>query len=70
MSAFFNKKTDKSCVWCEYGVKSEYSSDIFCKKHGVVREDNVCKKYKYDPLKRTPKSQNISKDFSDKDFSL
>lgn len=70
MAAFFSKKTDKSCAWCKYGVKSDYSADIFCKKCGVVGTDNVCRRYKYDPLKRTPYTQTISKEYTAEDFSL
>lgn len=66
----FNKSTRKSCAWCTYGVKSQYSDEIFCKKHGVVGTDDVCRKYSYDPLKRTPDNIVIDKSYSAKDFEL
>ena len=70
MSAFFDKNVRKSCMWCEHGVKSEYSNEIFCKKRGVVGLDNVCRKYRYDPLKRVPQNQEISKEFKSDDFII
>ena len=70
MSAFFDKSVPKSCVWCEHGIKSDYSNEIFCKKRGVVGLDSVCRKYRYDPLKRTPKSQTVSKNYKAEDFCI
>ena len=42
----FNKKLQKSCLWCIHGIKSEYSDDIFCKKHGVTTRADSCRHYK------------------------
>lgn len=70
MATFFRKKPDKKCIWCEHGVKSEYTEDVFCKKQGVVKQDDACRKFKYDPLKRSPGIQTVSKDFTAEDFSL
>ena len=64
----FNKSVKKSCAWCKYGRKSEYSNEIFCKKRGVVTADDYCRKYNYDPLKRVPDRQTVSKEFSNNDF--
>ena len=66
----FNKKLQKSCMWCVYGRKSEYTNDIFCKKHGVTTRADACRHYKYDPLKRTPKKSTPSGNFTAEDFSL
>lgn len=69
-SEFFNKDIKKSCLWCIHGKKSEYTDDVFCKKHGVTTANDYCRKYKYDPLKRTPEKQTIESNFSNEDFSL
>ncbi|MBO4693631.1 MAG: hypothetical protein J5659_04505 [Clostridia bacterium] len=60
----------KSCAWCLYGKKSEYTNDIFCKKRGITTKDYYCRKYKYDPLKRTPDKKIISDKYYGDDFSL
>ena len=71
MSAkIFNKNTRKSCAWCKHGMKSTATGEVFCKKRGVIGEDSVCRRYTYDPLKRTPDKLVINKDFSDEDFKL
>ena len=71
MSAkLFNKSIRKSCAWCVYGKKSEYSDDVFCKKHGVTSAADYCRKYKYDPLKRAPDRQSIEKDYKADDFTI
>lgn len=70
MNIAFNKKTRKSCAWCLFGTKSDFSDEIFCKKRGVVGTDNVCCKYRYDVLKRTPEEPHISKNYTADDFKL
>lgn len=66
----FNKSTKKSCLWCIYAKKSEYTEEIFCKKRGVTTANDYCRKYKYDPLKRKPDVQRIAGNFSNDDFLL
>ena len=66
----FNKKLQKSCLWCVHGIKSEYCEEIFCKKHGVTTRADSCRQYKYDPLKRTPQKQKPSCELTAEDFSL
>lgn len=66
----FNKKLQKSCMWCTHGRKSDYGEDVFCKKHGVTTRADSCRHYKYDPLKRTPQKQSASGYYSADDFSL
>lgn len=66
----FNKNLQKSCLWCVYGTTSEYCEEIFCKKHGVTTRADSCRKYKYDPLKRTPHKIKPSTEFTKEDFSL
>lgn len=66
----FDKKLQKSCMWCVYGTKSDYSDEIFCKKHGVTTRADACRRYKYDPLKRVPKSVKPSENYTAEDFSI
>ncbi|MBR5923069.1 MAG: hypothetical protein IKZ59_04665 [Clostridia bacterium] len=66
----FDKSIKKSCVWCIYGKKSEYSDEVFCKKRGVTSSFDSCRKYKYDPLKRIPDNSGIGGDYSPEDFKL
>ncbi|MBR5923343.1 MAG: hypothetical protein IKZ59_06065 [Clostridia bacterium] len=66
----FDRSLKKSCLWCAYGKKSEYTNEVFCIKRGVTYADSYCRKYKYDPLKRTPDNKTISKDYNADSFSL
>lgn len=70
MASIFNKKLSKSCSFCVYGNKSEYSDEIFCAKHGVTNRRDYCRHYKYDILKRKPDRIKANDGFTDKDFSL
>lgn len=55
-----SKKQDtdyrKLCIFCENATILQGESDILCKHKGIVAEDFVCRKFVYDPLKRTPKA--------------
>jgi len=71
MSKLFDKELSRRCEYCEYGLKSpESGEEILCVNKGVVKPDYVCRKYKYDPMKRTPKRQKIDTDFTPDDFKI
>lgn len=67
----FRKKMPKSCQYCAYSAKLG-SSQMLCKKQGVVSETYECKKFRYDPCKRIPrKAQTLDfNKYNDDDFSL
>lgn len=58
------------CIYCETGVISADGSAVLCTKKGVMQPDSYCKKFRYDPLKRTPDTLKLRSDFSADDFSL
>lgn len=68
--SILNKDIPKSCNHCFFGKKSTALNLILCKFRGPVSEENFCGKYKYDPLKRIPKTTNKLPTFSAEDFSL
>ncbi len=65
-----NKDLKKTCKWCAYGKSSKFTNEFFCKKRGVTTVEDFCRKYKYDPLKRTPDTQKITDNYTEDDFSL
>ena len=67
----FNKKAhEPQCAQCEHGKYFEGDGDILCKKFGIVQPEDFCKKFKYDPLKRSPAKINIKTDFKKEDFEI
>lgn len=67
----FRRKIQKSCSYCTHGTQLDEDS-ILCTKKGIVPVYKACRKFKYDPCKRTPlksKTPNFSK-YKDEDFSL
>lgn len=46
----------KICLFCESASILKGGNGILCKYKGIVDEDNTCRKYVYDPLKRQPKA--------------
>ena len=49
----FRKKIQKSCTYCAYGVKLD-EEQILCSKRGTMPAEGKCRKFTYDPCKRTP----------------
>ncbi len=47
----------KVCLFCENATVINADENILCRHHGIVSEDHCCRKYVYDPLKRTPVSK-------------
>ncbi len=67
----FRKDIEPCCAYCIHGTAMS-DSEIACIKKGVVSSGGYCKKFSYDPLKRTPASYALpdSGKFSDSDFEL
>ena len=47
--------TEKYCKYCESAVPLTDGDQMLCSRHGVVPASHLCGKFRYDPLKRTPK---------------
>ncbi len=46
---------DKICLYCEHAViLNNDSENVLCNSKGIVSCDYICKRFVYDPLKRTP----------------
>lgn len=60
------------CFFCAYSSKLAATEDMICTKAGIVSQDSICKKFRYDPQKRIPKRvQKLNKDkFTADDFAL
>ncbi len=66
----FDKNLQKKCEYCLNAQPIGNDGEMVCKKKGIVNSDDFCRGYKYDPLKREPKRQLISDNYSPDDFKL
>ena len=69
----FRKDIEPSCLYCKFSrVLSE--TEVACEKKGVVDIGGGCncRKFRYDPLKRTPPRQAVldTSRLTEEDFSL
>ncbi len=67
----FRKKIERSCSYCTFGASLE-DGQVLCTKRGLRQEYDSCRKFKYDPCKRTPsrpKAMDFSK-YEETDYSL
>ncbi len=54
------EKSEKICAFCESAVPLYDGDTVLCDRCGIVSKDHSCKKFSYDPLKRTPpKAQSL-----------
>lgn len=53
-----------SCTTCVYGNKIILSDDILCEKHGVLKSDSPCRKYKFDLTKKVVRKRRTVKSFN------
>ena len=66
----FGNTVSPKCIYCETGILTPDKKMVLCKKRGVMQPDSFCKKFRYDPLKRTPDTVALQTDFKPEDFSL
>jgi len=59
-----NKKEseiERFCAFCEFGTlvpgTDGEDTDVICSKKGIVKTTYVCRRFRYDPLKRNPKEK-------------
>ena len=67
----FRKKMPRSCTYCKYATRLN-ENEALCVRRGIVRVDQTCHKFTYDPCKRIPlkiKSSDFKK-YDDTDFTL
>ena len=57
-------------MYCKFGQYLEYSDEVFCAKKGFREKFSKCGAYKYDPLKRIPKTNVIEQKFKKEDFEI
>ena len=45
---------EKTCAFCELGIRMLDGETVLCKKKGPVASDGCCRKFIFDPLKESP----------------
>jgi len=64
-------KIEPHCSYCQYSVALIDRDEVGCIRHGVVSTSFHCRRFRYDPFKRTPlKPARLKKDYVDADFQL
>lgn len=66
----FNKDIPRCCRHCSHAQISDSLKLVFCRHKGPVSENDVCKKFDYDPLKRTPRTAAKLPEYKKEDFEL
>ncbi len=53
------EEVERICVYCEYATVLSNADICLCKKHGAVRSDGGCRKFRVDLLKIDPKPRPL-----------
>ena len=67
----FRKNIEPRCGYCKFAAPAE-SDMVICRKKGIRPEADHCRKFRYDPLKRTPPKPKLAdfEQYDNRDFSL
>ena len=65
----FGKSIEPNCQYCTHNRAGEEEAP-FCALHQIPEEDGACRRFSYDPLRRTPKNLPPLPKFDPEDFSL
>ncbi len=67
----FKGSNEPQCAHCEFAEIAENSTVAVCRKiGGIMQLTSKCKKFRYDPLKRQPRSIAVNNDFNKEDFEI
>lgn len=71
MRKLFSKSIEPRCTYCAHGTPLSDGDMLTCRKRGVVQGTDSCRRFQYDPLRRTPpKPAKLSTRYAASDFSL
>ncbi len=67
----FRKDIEPSCLYCKFS-RPISETEVACEKKGVVDISGSCRKFRYDPMKRTPPRPAVldTSRLTEEDFSL
>ena len=67
----FRKNMEPRCGYCRFAAEAEPGL-VICRKRGIRPESEHCRKFRYDPLKRTPPKPRVAdfEKYDKRDFSL
>ena len=65
----YGTKIAPACSYCIYGTPASDRKMIFCRRRGVVSPYYSCRKFRYDPLMRVPRRQELPQ-LDPSDFTL
>lgn len=67
----FRKDIDPSCSYCKWGQQIN-EREVACVKQGIMQVEEHCRRFRYDPLKRTPPRPAAlnTRHLKEEDFSL
>ena len=49
----FKKNIEPRCTYCQHGTTLD-NGQVMCMKKGIMAAGGSCRRFRYDPLKRTP----------------
>ena len=67
----FRKDIEPRCGYCKFAAPAEPGM-VICRKRGIREESGACRRFHYNPLRRTP-PRPVQLDFTkydDRDYSL
>ena len=51
---------EKYCAYCEHSIPTYDKDRVLCNKKGIVSGGYCCRRFSYDPQKRTPAKKTLN----------
>lgn len=70
-SMLFRKHIEPRCAYCAHSAPAEPGT-VICRRKGIREETAHCRRFRYDPLRRTPPRPKLPdfEKYDNRDFSL
>ena len=66
----FRRKIERACAYCARAARID-DDTVACRRKGPVPAEGSCRRFKYDPLKRSPERPHAGLPVDDEaDYSL
>ena len=62
MKSGHKNEIEKYCAYCEHSIPTYEKERVLCDKKGVVSGGYKCRRFSYDPQKRTPAKKILKLD--------
>jgi len=66
----FGSRVDPACCYCQHSTPGDDPAFLTCRHKGKVQAGASCRRFRYDPLRRTPARQTVLPHYTKEEFEI